>query len=302
MELRLLRCFEAVARLGSLSAASAELHITQPALSRQLRELERSTGFELFDRGGYRLTLTRTGNDFLPHTRKVLLAAAQLDEIVRTQGARPESQIVIACPSETARHIIAPLIARGQVATSRLVTAPADEVLRLLARGECDVAIGTGAPPAELIHEVLGTIPVVAQHARSEVATDQVSLDIAALHGASLVVVDHYRGVRQALDEACSAEGVVPATVRAFSLPEVAQAYTSQHGGLCIMSGEPTMFGLAASPVCWRGRVLRVPLRAAWTRGSVLDAQIRRVIAQIGCSESLGEPGSEWPVQGAARM
>lgn len=304
MQLRLLRCFEAVARLGSLSAASAELHVTQPALSRQLRELERSTGFELFDRGGYRLVLTRAGRDFLPHTRKVLLAAAQLDEIVRSQGASPESQLVIACPSETARHIIAPLIAQGRVATARIITAQADDVLRLLHSGECDIAIGTPTPPPDLSHQVVGTIPITVQDTDdgNTVGVDGQGspVDVAVLAGAPLVAVEHYRGVRSAVDDACAADGVTPGPVREFTLPEVAQAYAAQHGGLCLLSGEPTIFGLRSTPLAWRGRVLRIPLHAAWTPGAALEPQIRRVVDQLSGSESLDPPHTVWRAPRAA--
>ncbi|SJN11263.1 Transcriptional regulator, LysR family [Leucobacter sp. 7(1)] len=299
MQIRLLRCFEAVARLGSLAAASAELHVTQPALSRQLKDLERSTGFDLFDRGGYRLTLTRAGRDFLPHTRKVLLAAAQLDEIVRTQGASPESQLVIACPSETARHIIAPMIAQGRVATARIISAPADDVLRLLAAGECDIAVGTGVPPQDLAHEVIGAIPITVQHARGSWAPiddpeSAAMADIGVLTAAPLVTVEHYRGVRRAVADACAAAGVVPGPARVLALPEVAQAYAARHGGLCLMSGEPALFGLRSTPLAWEGRPLRIPLRAAWANGGALDPQIRHVVAQLSGSESLDPPGALW--------
>lgn len=316
MQIRLLRCFEAVARLGSLAAASAELHVTQPALSRQLKELERTTGFALFDRGGYRLTLTRAGRDFLPHSRKVLLAAAQLDEIVRTQGASPESQLVIACPSETARHIIAPLIAAGQIATARIVTAPADEVLRLLHSGECDIAIGTGVPPHTLAHEVVGTIPITVQYraedaawveakARSNLAgenaemalpgaTAGVTLDVKSLADVDVIEVAHYRGVRRTVDDACTAAGTVIKRARAFTLPEVAQAFTSQHGGLCLMSGEPALFELRSMPVSWGGRVLRLPLHAVWSPDSALAPQIQHVVTQISTSVNLDPPEAAW--------
>nr|WP_254259345.1 LysR family transcriptional regulator [Leucobacter chinensis] len=304
----MLSCFEAVARLGSLSAASAELHVTQPALSRQLKELERTTGVELFDRSGYRLTLTRAGRDFLPHTRKVLLATAQLEEVVRTQVASPESQLVIACPPETARHIIAPLIAEGKVATARIVTAPADEVLEMLREGACDIAIGTAVPPQELSHTVLGTIPLTAQftEATGDLLADHGvgeagarHLDVRVLEWAPVVAVEHYRGVRGAVEVACVADGVAPRFGRVFSLPEVAQAYAAKHGGLCMLSGEPALFGLTSKPLSWRGRELRIPLHAAWIAGAALDVHIRRVVAQLSESGTLDAPEAVWPAPAA---
>lgn len=61
MELRVLRYFLAVAREQSITAAAETLHITQPALSKQLRELEEELGKKLFTRGNRKITLTEEG-------------------------------------------------------------------------------------------------------------------------------------------------------------------------------------------------------------------------------------------------
>lgn len=61
MELRVLRYFLAVAREQSITAAAETLHITQPTLSKQLRELEEELGKKLFTRGNRKITLTEEG-------------------------------------------------------------------------------------------------------------------------------------------------------------------------------------------------------------------------------------------------
>lgn len=61
MELRVLRYFLAVAREQSITAAAETLHITQPTLSKQLRELEEELGKKLFTRGNRKITLTKEG-------------------------------------------------------------------------------------------------------------------------------------------------------------------------------------------------------------------------------------------------
>ena len=61
MELRTLRSFLAVAREGNVTRAARQLHITQPALSRQLSELEREMGCELLLREPRGVTLTEQG-------------------------------------------------------------------------------------------------------------------------------------------------------------------------------------------------------------------------------------------------
>mgnify|MGYP000719144906 CR=1 FL=1 len=65
-----LRAFEATARLSSFTAAAEELHLTQPAISYQVRALEGHLGFKLFHRTPGRLHLTEMGEAYLPRIRQ----------------------------------------------------------------------------------------------------------------------------------------------------------------------------------------------------------------------------------------
>ncbi|MEC9197039.1 MAG: LysR family transcriptional regulator, partial [Pseudomonadota bacterium] len=67
IRMRHIRCFLETARLGSLSAAADALHVSQPAASKTIKELEDILGVALFDRSGRRLTLTRAGSLFQRH-------------------------------------------------------------------------------------------------------------------------------------------------------------------------------------------------------------------------------------------
>src|SRR5215831_19557336 len=85
IELRHLRYFLAVADTAHFTRAAAKLHVTQPTLSHQIRELEAQLNLQLFDRVGRRVKLTAAGETLLPHARRVVreLAEAQtaLDEL-----------------------------------------------------------------------------------------------------------------------------------------------------------------------------------------------------------------------------
>jgi DNA-binding transcriptional LysR family regulator len=72
MELRHLRYFVTVAEELNVSRASARLRISQPAVSRQLRDLEQELGVDLFDRRNSKLKLTPAGETFLAHARDLL--------------------------------------------------------------------------------------------------------------------------------------------------------------------------------------------------------------------------------------
>lgn len=81
MELRHLKYFTAVAEEENVTRAAARLHVAQPALSRQIRDLEGELGVELFEHGARSLRLTEAGRLFLKEAKLVL---AQMDHAVRT--------------------------------------------------------------------------------------------------------------------------------------------------------------------------------------------------------------------------
>ena len=84
MELRHLRYFVAVAEAENVSRAALKLHISQPGISRQIRDLEEEIGFQLFERSAKSIKLTTAGKTFLTEARAVLRRA---DEAVKTARA-----------------------------------------------------------------------------------------------------------------------------------------------------------------------------------------------------------------------
>ncbi|HEX6138147.1 MAG TPA: LysR family transcriptional regulator [Casimicrobiaceae bacterium] len=78
MELYQLRSFAAVAELGHLTRAAERLHISQPALSAQIKALEDELSVVLFERGAGGMTLTAAGRRLLPEAERVLAAAQSL--------------------------------------------------------------------------------------------------------------------------------------------------------------------------------------------------------------------------------
>jgi DNA-binding transcriptional LysR family regulator len=106
MELRHLRYFVAVAEAENVSRAALKLHVSQPGISRQIRDLEDEIGFALFERNAKSIKLTNAGKTFLTEARAVLQRA---DEAVKTAraiatGARGELHVGYA-PSPTSRFL-----------------------------------------------------------------------------------------------------------------------------------------------------------------------------------------------------
>ncbi|WP_214321180.1 LysR family transcriptional regulator [Nonomuraea sediminis] len=86
MDLRLLGYVVAIAEEGSISGAARRLHLTQPTLSRQLRELERRLGTALFERQGRGITPTAAGRALVARATTVLAEASAALEDVRLAG------------------------------------------------------------------------------------------------------------------------------------------------------------------------------------------------------------------------
>src|SRR5215470_9187665 len=96
MELRHLRYFVAVAEMENVSrAATQELHVAQPSLSRQIRDLEEELGVRLFERTARSVRLTGAGRAFLPEARAILKRTEDAVVKVRTVAGKVERELQV---------------------------------------------------------------------------------------------------------------------------------------------------------------------------------------------------------------
>lgn len=151
LELRHARSFAAVARLGSFGRAAMSRHITQPALSRQMRALELDLGVRLFQRGSRGVDLTASGEVF---RRDVAVLLAEVDrfhkEVQRAQRGTQGKFILGVVPHRYVDGIVndvldslAKMGARIQIEVRVLTTPQLAEALR---RSEIDIAIAYAYP------------------------------------------------------------------------------------------------------------------------------------------------------------
>ena len=120
MELRHLRYFVRVAEEENVSRAALKLHVSQPALSRQIRDLEEELGFLLLERSAKSVRLTDAGRAFLPEARAILLRVEQGVAAARAVAAGGLGEIHIGyAPSLTAR-LLPPALRAFQAALPRL--------------------------------------------------------------------------------------------------------------------------------------------------------------------------------------
>ena len=112
MELRHLRYFVAVAETENVSRAALKLHVSQPALSRQIRDLEDEIGFSLLERTAKSVRLTKAGRVFLDEARAVLQSADEAVKKGRAIAAAEPTEIHVGY-SIVATALILPLILRA---------------------------------------------------------------------------------------------------------------------------------------------------------------------------------------------
>ena len=78
---------------GNLTAVAGKLHVSQSALSSQIRQLEESTDTQLFDRSGRRMTLTDAGQRVLVYANDIFAKGEELESLLR-RGLEPDTQML----------------------------------------------------------------------------------------------------------------------------------------------------------------------------------------------------------------
>lgn len=150
MELRQLRYFLAVAEELHFGRAAERLHIVQPAVSQQVRRLERELGVELFDRTTRTVSLTEAGQRFLPHARAVLAATDRASDAVAQFRAEQASVLRLGTSDglgDRLERLLAEFARRAPDAQLELVHAPAAQRLRRVRDGELDATLIRGDQP-----------------------------------------------------------------------------------------------------------------------------------------------------------
>ena len=107
MELRVLRYFLAIAREGSISGAANYLHVTQPTLSRQIKDLEDELGQKLLVRGSHRVTLTAEGMLLRRRAEEIVSMTDKTEEEFRAMKGNLSGDIYIGGGETDAMNLIA---------------------------------------------------------------------------------------------------------------------------------------------------------------------------------------------------
>lgn len=282
MELRHLRYFAATARAGSVSAAAQGLHVTQPGLSRQLRDLERELGVALFDRDGGRLRLSRTGAELLPLATAVLAAADDLRRAAGVQAAGRIERLLIAAPTVTLTDVVSPFVATlghdDPVVDARVADGTSAQAM--LVDG-ADLAIAADRAPAPFVARRLATLPVWAYVRADHPWAARASVPLGELVAQTLVSVPAGFTARAALDAALAGAELAATELVEAGNGTIAQALAASGRGVAVVSDDPR-FDLHPLRIELPGRAtLALRLSASWNPRAVTAAAVEELVERL---------------------
>jgi DNA-binding transcriptional LysR family regulator len=255
--LRQLRVFAAVARHQSFARAADELHLTPPAISMQIKELETEVGLPVFDRTSRKVTLTMVGEYLLTHTRKILASMRDAEDLVaRFRGLRTGSLDVGMV--STAKYFLPRLLAqfrdehpgieiRLQVCDNR------EQIVSLLQQGAVELAV-MGRPPKgyPTRAEPFALHPHVLVTAVNHPFTRLEEVPALALADEGFIVREPGSGTRAALDEYMHAHHLTLRVAMQMSSNEAIKQAVMVGMGVALLSlhtvGLELEHGLIATP------------------------------------------------------
>lgn len=144
---RQLRMFTVLAQEGHFSRASALLHISQPALSRAIQELESQLGLALFNRTTRQLSLTPDGLRFLPMAQRLLRDMAQITDDLRAQASGVRGTVTVALGAAFGSVLLPPLLQQFRQAFPQVQVRLLDDnsagITSRVLKAEVDLGIGS---------------------------------------------------------------------------------------------------------------------------------------------------------------
>ena len=273
MDLRRLRTFVAVAELGTVSKAALRLRITQPALSRQIGDLEQELGLRLFDRVGRRLMLTAIGEQLLGDCRGVLGQVGSLSERAELLRRGNSGVLRVAAPPQTIESVLSTFLPRYAErfpnVQVKLTEALGHDQTALLERGEVHVGIrhhqgedrrfeSHALPPDEILAACEPSLQL--DHAGM--------IDIGRLAAYPLLLLESGYSLRRMFNAACRLAGVEPNVLLESRAPHTLLELAEAGHGVAIIPSllRTDRYRLKIVSVTHRRKPLREPLVIQWDK------------------------------------
>ncbi|MFJ3792549.1 LysR family transcriptional regulator [Kitasatospora sp. NPDC090091] len=213
--LRQLEYLVAVVDTGSFTRAAELLHVTQPALSHQVRALEKAVGGTLLERLPRAVRLTPMGRSVLPHARAALADAERLQAAARLTAGLDGGELELATVYSVGLGILPPVLRAWRrdhpgVRIRLREFAHNDELRAAMTAGQADLAIGTPPPDWEGPIRELGVEEFVLALPAESGAGERGSVALADLADRDWVHYAPGNGLADLVDEACAEAGFRP--------------------------------------------------------------------------------------------
>lgn len=274
MNLRKLEIFSAVARAGSFSAAAAQLHMAQPAVSIAVRKLEESLDLVLFDRSGKRIALTAEGLQLLAQAEDILQQVEAMEQSAGAMKGLLQGELSIACPSMLATYFLPELLSgflsQHPGLRTSVTQAGTSQVEEMLLQDEIEIGVTSAQSDAELELLPLVNEQMVVCVAENHPWAGHRELTIKDLHQVPMVVYESGYFIRSLLDQLCRESGITPdLRLQSNFLPllinMVKQGLGVTVGLQAMAEQEPGICGIPLSPGAG------VPMALAKRRGRTIS-------------------------------
>ncbi|WP_133648782.1 LysR family transcriptional regulator [Paraburkholderia flava] len=205
LTLRQLQIFVVASRYTSFARAAEELHLTQPAVSMQIRQLEDAVGLRLFERVARRLALTEAGEKLTHHASRILGEIKDTEDAMTSLKQADSGSIAVGIVSSAtyfAPKLLAQYSRQYPKVDVHFSVGNRDALLRLLQDNAIDLAI-MGRPPPELdtTSEPLASHPQVVIAPLTHPLRDARRFDLQELRGDTFLLREPGSGTRAAAEE-----------------------------------------------------------------------------------------------------
>ena len=212
MDLKQLEYFRHVAELGSFTRAASFLSVVQPALSRQVRQLEVELGQNLFERNGRGVVLTDAGARLLEHTRGILTQVGRARQELEDQRNGDSGHFALGLPPSLGSSVTVPLVkafARS-LPNARLATVEglSAYILEWLGVGRVDCALVYNATASAtvdllpLLDDQLYLMAPLAASPAAGAAAPRESITLSALADYPLIIPSRPHALRMSVENA----------------------------------------------------------------------------------------------------
>lgn len=297
VELRQLRCVEAVVRLRHFTHAAEELHYAQSALSHQIRRLERELGTSLFERTTRRVTPTEAGLVIAARARRVLAevagAQAEVDELRGILRGRIWIGPILPAGDVDVPGLLARFSRAHPGVEVGLREGIAADMFRRLAADELDAAfcLLAGAVPDGLAIEPLGQEEVVAAFA-PDLAPPTPQVSVADLGRHTIVAPRRGSAITAALDGLFAAAGQPLGLALESGDPFLLRSLAARGFATAILPRSLESLAGPAIEVRSLQPAVHLPVALVWRHARTAPPAVRRFIEFVRREKSIRERGT----------